>query len=91
MNINRNRLGGFAAAFSVMLLTAGPALAQIPAMCSAFARNSTGGWTVQAPVAISVHGLVLSPTVGTIFTAGSSIHGVEMIDLLDRDCRKIPR
>jgi|HubBroStandDraft_4_1064222.scaffolds.fasta_scaffold656602_2 hypothetical protein len=91
MNPNRNRLCRFAATCSVVLLTAGPALAQNPAMCSAFARNPTGGWTVLAPVAIGVQGLVLSPTVGTIFTAGSSIHGVEMTNVLDRECGNISR
>jgi hypothetical protein len=91
MNANRNRLGRFAAACSVVLLTAGPALAQGPAMCSAFSRTAAGGWTVLAPVAIGVDGRVLSPTVGTTFVAGSSLHGVRMTDVLDRECGNIPR
>jgi hypothetical protein len=91
MYANRNQLCRFTAACSVVLLTAGPALAQSPAMCSAFHRTAAGGWRVLAPVAISVDGLVLSPTVGTTFIAGSSIHGVEMTGVLDRDCGNISR
>jgi hypothetical protein len=34
---------------------------------------------------------VLSPTVGTIFAAGSSLHGVRLTDVLDRECGNIPR
>jgi hypothetical protein len=91
MNNPRKHLGRLAAACFIALLTAAPALAQSPAMCSAFSRTAAGGWTVLAPVAISVDGLVLSPTVGTTFAAGSSIHGVEMTDVLDRECGNIPR
>jgi hypothetical protein len=68
-------------------LSAGPSLAQrdlVP--CSAFSRNTSGGWTVRAPVMLDLGGTLLAPTVGTTFAAGSTMRGIEMSDVLDRNC-----
>jgi hypothetical protein len=83
-----NRLGrlGFAAA-SLLLLTAAPSLAQREAIpCSAFARNGYGGWRVLSPVMLALGGRIYSPTVGTVFSAGSTQNGIEMSDVLDQQC-----
>ena len=66
---------------------AGPSLAQrYPVPCSAFSRNISGGWTVRAPVMLDLGGTLLAPMVGTTFAAGSTMHGIEMSDVLDRNC-----
>jgi hypothetical protein len=57
-----------------------------PIPCSAFARNSTGGWRVLAPVTFAFGDRLYSPMVGTTFTAGSTQNGIEMSDILDRQC-----
>jgi hypothetical protein len=54
--------------------------------CPAFSRNAHGGWTVLAPVMLDLGGRVYSPTVGTTFAAGSMRDGIEMSDMLDREC-----
>jgi hypothetical protein len=54
--------------------------------CSAFARSAYGGWRVLGPVTLDLGDRLYSPTVGTVFTAGSSEHGIEMSDLLDQQC-----
>ncbi|HEV2188093.1 MAG TPA: hypothetical protein VGR70_12855 [Stellaceae bacterium] len=72
---------------AVLVLSAAPSLAQrdlVP--CSAFSRNADGGWTVLAPVMLDLGGRIYSPTVGTTFGAGSMHNGVELSDVLDRDC-----
>lgn len=57
-----------------------------PMPCSAFERNAGGGWRVLAPVMLAIGGTLYSPTVGTTFRAGAEEHGIEMSDLLDRQC-----
>ena len=54
--------------------------------CSAFSRSGAGGWKVLAPVMLNLDGRLYSPTVGTTFAAGSMQHGIEMSDVLDRNC-----
>ena len=71
----------------MLMLIAAPSLAQrdlVP--CSAFSRNAYGGWTVLAPVMLDLGGVIYSPTVGTIFAAGSMQNGIDVSDVLDRDC-----
>jgi hypothetical protein len=76
-----------AAGLAVVLLSAGPSLAQREAVpCSAFSRNGAGSWTVLAPVMLDFGNRLYSPTVGTTFTAGSVQNGIEMSDVLDRQC-----
>jgi hypothetical protein len=76
-----------AAGLAVVLLSAGPSLAQREAVpCSAFSRSGSGGWKVLAPVMLNFDGRLYSPTVGTTFAAGSMQHGIEMSDVLDRQC-----
>ena len=76
-----------AAAVTVLALTTGPSLAQNePVPCSAFARNTGGGWKVTAPVMLDLNGMLLAPMVGTTFVAGSSARGIEMSQWLDREC-----
>ena len=72
---------------AVLMLSAAPSLAQrdlVP--CSAFSRNAYGGWTVLAPVMLDLGGRIYSPMVGTTFGTGSMHNGVELSDVLDRDC-----
>jgi hypothetical protein len=57
-----------------------------PMPCSAFARNSAGGWRVLAPVTLELGDRLYSPMVGTTFAAGSSQNGIEMSDVLDQQC-----
>ena len=72
---------------AILLLGAGPSLAQREAVpCSAFSRNSAGGWIVLAPVMLDFGTRLYSPTVGTTFAAGSMQNGIEMSDVLDRQC-----
>ncbi len=76
-----------AAAAALLALSAAPSLAQrdlVP--CSAFSRNAYGGWRVLAPVMLDLGGSIYSPTVGTTFAAGSTQNGIEMSDVLDRNC-----
>lgn len=71
----------------LLALSAVPSLAQRdPVPCSAFSRNTSGGWTVRAPVMLDFGGTLLAPMVGTTFAAGSTMHGIEMNDVLDRNC-----
>jgi hypothetical protein len=93
MDNARNRLRRSAVtAAAILLLSAGPVLAQsLSVECSAFSRNALGGWTVLSPIMLDFGGLVLSPTVGTTFVAGSSLHGIEMTAVLDRECGNISR
>jgi hypothetical protein len=88
MENSRNRVYRLAlAAASIVLLSAGPGLAQHEAVpCSAFARNAYGGWRVLSPVMLALNGRLYSPTVGTVFAAGSSQNGIEMSDILDQQC-----
>jgi hypothetical protein len=71
-----------------VLLNAAPGFAQdVPIPCSAFARNAHGGWKVLAPVMLDIDGRVLGPMVGITLASGSSINGIRMSDVLDRECR----
>jgi hypothetical protein len=75
------------AAVAVMVLGAGPSQAQSELVpCSAFARNAYGGWRVLSPVMLNLDGRLYSPTVGTVFAAGSTQNGIEMSDVLDQQC-----
>jgi hypothetical protein len=80
------------AAVTALALGAGPSLAQNEAVpCSAFARNTAGGWRVTAPVMLDLNGMLLAPMVGTTFVAGSSARGIEMSEVLDRECGNLLR
>lgn len=82
----RRRLAALAAAV-LLVLGAAPSLAQRePMPCSAFARGPSGGWRVLSPVMLDLGGRLYSPTVGTVFPAGSTQHGIEMSDVLDQQC-----
>ncbi|HEV2300559.1 MAG TPA: hypothetical protein VGR91_03220 [Stellaceae bacterium] len=73
------------AAVAVLLIGAAPGMAQtVP--CSAFAHDADGGWRVLDPVMLDLNGRLYSPTVGTVFSAGSSPNGIEMSGVLDREC-----
>jgi hypothetical protein len=75
------------ASVAVMALTAGPSLAQSTSVpCSAFSRNGSGGWRVTGPVMLDLGGRLLAPMVGTTFNAGSTMHGIEISTVLDREC-----
>ena len=84
----RGRFCPFAlAGAAVVILSAGPSLAQSEEVpCSAFARNAYGGWRVLSPVMLDLNGRLYSPTVGTVFAAGSTQNGIEMSDVLDQQC-----
>jgi hypothetical protein len=81
-----------AAAAAALMLAVGaaqPAAARSadPSLpCPAFSRSGGGGWTVLAPVMLDLDGRLYSPTVGTTFAAGSVRNGVELSDVLDREC-----
>jgi hypothetical protein len=76
-----------AAGAVLLVLSAGPSLAQRePVPCSAFSRNVSGGWIVLAPVMLDFGNRLYSPIVGTTFAAGSMQNGIEMSDVLDRQC-----
>jgi len=80
-----------AAGVAALVLGAGPSLAQSQLVpCSAFSRNSYGGWRVTGPVMLDLGGRLLAPTVGTTFDAGSTTHGIEMTEVLDRECGNAP-
>jgi NaMN:DMB phosphoribosyltransferase len=79
--------GTLAMGAALVLLSAEPSLAQrAPVPCSAFSRSGAGGWTVLAPVMLDFGNRLYSPTVGTTFAAGSMQNGIEMTDVLDRQC-----
>jgi hypothetical protein len=87
INPSRKPAWSIAAATALLLLSAVPSLAQRdPVPCSAFSRSTSGGWRVLAPVMLDFGTRLYSPTVGTIFAAGSMQNGIEMTDLLDRHC-----
>ena len=94
MKTSRNRPSpiGAATAAAVLMLSAlasSPVQARAgdPSMpCSAFSRSAGGGWRVLAPVMLDLGGRIYSPTVGTIFPAGTMQGGIEMSNLLDREC-----
>jgi hypothetical protein len=93
MEKSRYRLGRLAAMAAAALLlsiaASPPVLARAgdPSLpCPAFSRDASGGWTVRAPVMLSLGGMLYSPMVGTIFAAGSMRNGIEMSDVLDREC-----
>jgi hypothetical protein len=81
------RLG--VAVISLILLSVGPSLGQSFAIpCSAFARNSYGGWKVLAPVMLYIDGRLLGPMVGTNFEPGTTTaNGINMSEVLDHECR----
>ena len=75
------------AAIAVLVLGTVPLLAQSESVpCSAFARGPYGGWRVLSPVVMDLGGHLYSPTVGTVFPAGSMQNGIEMSDVLDQQC-----
>jgi hypothetical protein len=88
MGNSRNRFCGLVlAAASIVLLSAGPSLAQNQAVpCDAFARTSYGAWRVLDPVMLDLNGRLYAPMVGTTFAAGSMQNGIEMSDVLDQQC-----
>ena len=75
------------AAASVVLLSAETGSAQnMPIPCSAFARNTHGGWKVLAPVMLYIDGRPLGPMVGTTIPAGSMPNSINVSEALDREC-----
>jgi hypothetical protein len=93
METSCHRLRSLAlAAAAILILGAGTTHSVVakaadgPIPCSAFARNSTGGWRVLAPVTFAFGDRLYSPMVGTTFTAGSMQNGIEMSDILDQQC-----
>lgn len=75
------------AAVAASLAFAGSAMAQRAAVpCDAFTRNPAGAWRVLDPVMLDLNGRLYSPTVGTVFPAGTSQNGIEMSDVLDQQC-----
>ena len=85
--LSRKSVCAIAGGAALLALSAGSGLAQRqPVPCSAFSRNAYGGWTVRAPVMLDFGGMLLAPTVGTTFVAGSTMRGIEMSDVLDRNC-----
>lgn len=84
--LKRHGIAALAAA-AVLVLGAAPSLAQRESVpCSAFARGPSGGWRVLSPVMLDLGGRLYSPMVGTVFPAGGSRNGIEMSDVLDRQC-----
>lgn len=93
MDTSRNRLRllvlGAAATLVVGIGTTHPVVAKAadgPIPCSAFSRNSAGGWRVLAPVTFAFGDRLYSPMVGTTFPAGGNENGIEMSDVLDQQC-----
>ena len=89
MEKSHNRLGRLAlASAALLLLSAVPSLAQGESVpCGAFTRMPYGGWRVLSPVMLDLGGRLYSPTVGTVFPAGSTTqNGIEMSDVLDQHC-----
>jgi hypothetical protein len=87
MKTSCSRRGWLGLAAAMFLLTsAGPGLAQTMLPCSAFARTDYGAWQVLDPVMLNLNGRLFSPTVGTVFPAGATQHGIEMSDVLDQQC-----
>jgi hypothetical protein len=85
MRLSRTFFNRLAAAAALLIFAAGPSLAQsVP--CSAFARNTAGGWRVTGPTVLDLNGMLLAPMVGTTFAAGTTTHGIEMSAMLDRAC-----
>jgi hypothetical protein len=75
------------AVVAVMVLNAGPSMAQSEVVpCSAFTRSAHGAWRVLDPVMLDLGGRLYAPTVGTVFHAGETRHGIEMSDILDQQC-----
>ena len=76
---------------SVVLLSTGPGLAQSVAVpCSAFSRNGAGEWKVLAPVMLHIDGRLLGPIVGSSFEPGTMTNGIDLSEVLDRECRSSP-
>jgi len=87
-----NRLSHLTAATALALVAGGASHSVLargaaePIPCGAFARGPAGGWRVLSPVTLDFGGLLYSPTVGTTFAAGATEHGIELSDVLDRQC-----
>lgn len=83
------RMLSLAAAAGLLLLAVQPTLAQaVTVPCSAFSRNSDGGWKVLAPVMLEVDGRLLGPIVGTMFEPGTTTtNGIKINEVLDRACQ----
>jgi hypothetical protein len=87
ITLSNKPAGAIVTGLALVLLSAGPSLAQREAVpCSAFSRNGAGGWRVLAPVVLDLGNRLYSPTVGTTFAAGSMHNGIELSDVLDRQC-----
>ena len=93
MKISRHGLGRLATGAAAVLLLGAAAshsgiakAADGPIPCSAFERGAGGGWRVLSPVTLNLDGRLYSPMVGSTFAAGSTQRGIEMSDVLDRQC-----
>ena len=83
-----------AAALALSGLAAGPVHAQVSAMdydaavpCELFQRWGYGGWTALAPVTLDIdNGMSLSFLPGDTMAPGSTIAGVAVPIILDRQC-----
>lgn len=89
MKASRNTVRTLSVAAGLLLLIVRPTLAQDATVpCSAFSRNSDGGWKVLAPVMLEVDGRLLGPIVGTMFEPGTiTRNGIKINEVLDRACQ----
>lgn len=76
-------------ALGLLLLAVQLTLAQdLTVPCSAFSRNSHGGWKVLAPVMLQIDGRLLGPIVGTTFEPDTTTtNGIKINEVLDRRCQ----
>ena len=89
MKAPRNTVRTLSVAAGLLMLIVRPTLAQDATVtCSAFSRNSHGGWKVLAPVMLQIDGRLLGPIVGTMFEPGTTTtNGLKISEVLDRACQ----
>ena len=54
--------------------------------CDAFQRGPNGSWTVLRPATISPNGVQLNLAPGETFAKNQFLHGIEVTNVLDRNC-----
>lgn len=96
MNSRSDKIGlSFAAAAAALLLGGlwpHPGIAQNanlpdgPIACTDFHRGANGSWTVVHPTAIRPQGVELKMVPGETFAENQFVHGVEVANVLDRNC-----
>jgi hypothetical protein len=57
-----------------------------PVACDAFQRSPNGSWTVLRPATISPNGVQLNLVPGETFAKNQFRQGIEVTNLLDRNC-----